>query len=207
MNIKDILSNVLYPKRTDVGMVNSKSNVGVHLRDDGCVEIFAGGKASILVDGKNGSITLNGQKISHAGDDVNIIFSGGRLNIPFGHINPDYLPTQKETVPGADKALTLKRSPFLPTAGNSIWEDCLLLTGEPVTQETRVPDHAEHVHVQSDGGVTQPTKVSPHIEHSHKLTTRRLPDVMTPQPLFEAFSAIDLARKMADQLRLYRTGG
>lgn len=204
--IKDILNRVLYPKKTDVGLVNTKANVGIHLRDDGCVEIYAGGKASILVDGKSGSITLNGQKISHAADDVNVIFSGGRLNIPFGHINPDYLPTKEETVPGANKALTLKRSPFMPTAGNSIWEDCLLLTGDPITKGTRVPDHAAHAHVQSDGGVTSPAWISPHIEHTHDLVTQRLPDVMTPQPLFEAYSALDLARKMADQLRLYRSG-
>lgn len=87
------LDNKLRPSSTEVGLYNPISDAGIQIRDDGCVEIFAG-HTSILVDGQSGTITVNGQTINNIAKRINS--RADNLHVNTGQLNRKWLPSHSE---------------------------------------------------------------------------------------------------------------
>jgi hypothetical protein len=112
---QEALEEKLNPSGTETGMYNLASGVGIHCRDDGCLELFAG-DSCILIDGKNGVITVLGQRINNVADTVNIKTTPSGLNINTGILSPAWLPSRVEAGGYIDRASALQRSPLVATS-------------------------------------------------------------------------------------------
>lgn len=90
---------------------------GVHVHDNGSVELYSG-SSSILLDGTTNTITLTSKKLNQIADRINLRMSPGGLTVPYGKINPQILPTMAESltanVPLANKMAEATRSMLSP---------------------------------------------------------------------------------------------
>lgn len=131
------LDKKLRPSSTEVGLFNETSDAGIHVRDDGCVEIFAG-KTNILVDGTSGIITLNGQKINSVAKSIGNSTDASGFRINSGILNPKWLPSSIETAMASISVdspelnpLCLARSPLVVLSQLSL--DTPIVVGAPAS--------------------------------------------------------------------------
>lgn len=136
MDLQQLLDNRLHPSETETGIFNPVSGTGVHLRDDGCVEIYAGA-ASVLIDGTSGIITLNGKAINHAADKIQHNMKPSGWQMSTGSLNPRYFPTRAEVLSrGAIPFAEQLRSPLIANPGML---DFQVITGVPAQGQTLMP--------------------------------------------------------------------
>lgn len=126
-----ILDEKLNPTSSEVGLYNLNADAGVHVRDDGCVEIYAG-STSILVDGQSGTVSINGQAINLAAKHLNNICPSDGFRVSSGRLNPAWLPSEAEAVGIASSALSQKRSPLIARPGALEAQILTAVPGSPV---------------------------------------------------------------------------
>lgn len=81
-----------YPFPDEVGLKHPNNNVGVHLRDDNTLELYAG-NTRIILDGNTGTISFSGTHLVSDTADTNInILGEKKLAINFHPFNTDWLP-------------------------------------------------------------------------------------------------------------------
>lgn len=136
MDLQKALDNKLHPSETETGIFNPNSGTGIHLRDDGCVEIYAGA-ASLLIDGTSGVITLNGKVINHAAERILHNMNASGWQISTGSLNPKYFPTKSEVMSGGlDVFAEQSRSPLIARPGML---DFQIIAGVPQVGQTLIP--------------------------------------------------------------------
>jgi hypothetical protein len=81
-----------YPFPNEVGLKHPNNNVGVHLRDDNTLEMFAG-DARIILDGETGTISIVGAHLVTDTGDTNITTrEDNKLAINNSKLNQEWLP-------------------------------------------------------------------------------------------------------------------
>lgn len=143
MDVNKALENKMNPSETEVGMYNPISDVGIHARDDGCLELFAGG-TSILIDGRSGAITINGKTINAVAATFNAKTDLDGFNTTTGAISPQFLPSWAEALQsvegGAEVAtwLELQRSPLTPANPVSLNTQIVVGAADPSKGQTNM---------------------------------------------------------------------
>ena len=117
MNLKEFIDARLRPNKKDVGLHTRSQQAGVHVHDNGSVELYAG-QSSILLDGTTNTITINAKKLNQVAEKINLRMAAGGLTVPYGIINPQILPTETEallsTTPVVKQMLEAQRSMLSP---------------------------------------------------------------------------------------------
>jgi hypothetical protein len=131
------LEERLCPSEHEVGIYNPISGVGIHARDDGCLELYAGG-TNILIDGGSGTVTINGRTVNLVAGAINNQTSMDSFNLPTGSLNPGFLPSWAEALGGGEGdgasgmlAQLLNRSPLTATTPASMQTPLVAGTARP----------------------------------------------------------------------------
>lgn len=82
-----------HPFPQETGLLHPYQDVGVHLRDDGALEMFAG-DVSIILDGESGSIILKGVNLISSVTDTSVL-SEDSLSLNNHSLSYGWLPDNK----------------------------------------------------------------------------------------------------------------
>jgi len=111
-----------YKMPEEISLRHPENDIGVHLRDDGMLEIFAG-QASILLDSETGEVIITGTSVTTCASDKEYFLEGG-LSINGMRLDPFWYNTDDEVVMPLDK--TSLQTPYL-------------ISGAPGPGQTPVP--------------------------------------------------------------------
>lgn len=114
------IDKALSPTSGEVGMYAKDKSCGIHCREDGCIEIYAG-SSSILIDSDTGTISIKGTVINNIAGKINNLSDTNTFNLPSGTLSSEYMPdicTEKYL-----------RSPVVQRSANAL--DTKILVGVP----------------------------------------------------------------------------
>lgn len=127
---KELVTEKEYPSSSEVGMYNPLTGDGIHITDDGCIEIRAG-SATILLDGNNGQVTIDGKAIATNSGTFNLHTKEGGFGLGYRALNPKWLG---KDIPGqelVDYISLLSRSPLTTNPAALAMTVLTLVPGAP----------------------------------------------------------------------------
>lgn len=101
----------MHPSGTDIGLRHRFADAGIHIRDDGVVEINSG-KASITLDGKSGIVFIGGKKVATSTSEL--INHAEKYIFGTCELNRDWMPAKEALTPATDSALETEILTVLP---------------------------------------------------------------------------------------------
>lgn len=69
-----------YPRANDIGLRSPVNDSGLHIREDGVVELYSGG-VRLVLDGNNNTLTLLSPHLLSLSGDTNLISDTGSLGL------------------------------------------------------------------------------------------------------------------------------